>query len=359
MSEKVLVPVEVLEKFCLTVLQKAGLSEQDSTTVTESLLCADLRGVGSHGIVRLASYLDRIRVGVMSLNPKMTIERDAPGSALLNAQNGFGQLAGAKAMQIAIEKAKTNGVGLVGVTNSNHFGIAAFFAMQALKEDMIGLVMTNASPAIAPYKTKTPLLGTNPLAVTVPAAAQKPIILDMATSVVARGKIRLASLTGDTIPFGWARDSEGNPTDNPKAALKGSMEPIGGPKGSGLSLIIDLLCGVLTGAGVTGEVKNITDTSGPSKTGHIFIAINVSKFINPEYFKKTVDQVILHIKSLPSSDGSPIYLPGEPELNLEAKRRTEGIPLAVDVISGLCKLADHYGVPKLGLAGASSLTPSK
>jgi LDH2 family malate/lactate/ureidoglycolate dehydrogenase len=344
MSDRIPVSVASLEKFSIALLTKAGLNRQDAATVTESLLSADLRGISSHGVVRLTSYIGRVRAGVMELNPAMEVEREAPAAALLNARNGLGQIAGSKAMALAMDKAEACGVGLVSVKNSNHFGIAAFFAMQALKRNMVGLVITNASPAIAPYGTKTPLTGTNPLAVAIPAAAERPIVLDMSTSVVARGKIRLASVIGEAVPLGWALDTEGKPTQDAKAALKGSMEPIGGPKGSGLSLVIDLLCGVLTGTSLTGEVKNVTDTSGPSKTSHMFIAINIGKFVDPEQFKKNIDAVIRRIKALPSASGSPPYLPGEIEFNLEAKRRAEGIPLSPKVIAELQDLARKYGV---------------
>src|SRR6202034_2504309 len=219
-----------------------------------------------------------------------------------------------------------------------------FFAMKALREDMIGVVMTNASPAIAPYRSKDPLVGTNPLAVAVP-AAKGGIVLYMAASVVARGKIRLASLSGEKIPMDWALDRDGKPTDDPGSALKGSMAPIGGPKGAGLSLVFDLLCGVLTGSSLTGEVKNITDMSGPSKTGHMFIAIDIAKFDSVEKFKERINRIVLRIKALPSVDGGPIYLPGEIELDLEKQRRVQGIPLSSEVIATLGELAERYGVP--------------
>jgi LDH2 family malate/lactate/ureidoglycolate dehydrogenase len=348
-KNKVLLPVERLEGFCEAVLRNAGLNPYNARLVAESLVFADLRGIGSHGVTRLSGYLGRIRAGVMNLDPAMTIEADFPASALLNAKNGLGQIAGMKAMALAMEKARTQGIGFVGVKESNHFGTAAFFAMKALPHDMIGLVATNASPAMAPYGAKTPLLGTNPLAVAIPAALQKPIVLDMATSLVARGKIRLASLTGQKIPLGWALDAEGKPTEEAKAALAGSLEPIAGPKGAGLSLVIDLLCGVLTGSTLTGEVKNlVTDNSGAAKTGHTFAAINVAMFLDPGEFKANIDRVILRIKSLPSTvEGSSIYLPGEIEANLETKRRMEGIPLSVEVLAGLSELAERYKVPKL------------
>ena len=202
--------------------------------------------------------------------------------ALLNANNTFGQIAGHRAMTLAIDKAKLYGTGVVAVKNSNHFGIAAYYAMMALKEGMVGCVFTNASPAMAVYGTKPPLIGTNPIAIAIPAGDRFPIVLDMSTSVVARGKIRYAAVTGHPILPGWARDSDGKPTQDAQAALKGTLEPVGGPKGSALSLIVDILCGVLTDTVLTGGVRNITDTSGPANTGHFFSALNVARFIEPE-----------------------------------------------------------------------------
>jgi LDH2 family malate/lactate/ureidoglycolate dehydrogenase len=333
-----------LHKFCVSLLKKVGLNEQHATIVADSLLFADLRGTDSHGVVRLKSYLERAQMGVMNVNPDMRIEHEYAAVALLNAQNGFGQIAGTKAMELAIRKAKIGGVALVGVKNSNHFGVAAFFATKAIQENMIGLAMTNASPAIAPYDSKVPLLGTNPFAVAIPALHQRPIVLDMATSLVARGKIRLAALAGREIPKDWALDSNGDPTSDPVAALKGSMAAIGGPKGSGMSLVIDLLCGVLTGSSFTGEVRNITDTSGPAKTGHLFVAMDIKMLGSALKFKRNMDNIILHIKSLPPVGGRTIYLPGEIEFDLENVRSVEGIPLEADVVASLRELATHYGV---------------
>ena len=352
MNRTAQVSVDCLQKFCLAVLRAAGLDEPKALIVTESLLFADMRGLASHGVARLAEYLTRVNAGVMNLDPSMDVEQDHPASALLNARNGLGQIAGAKAMALAMAKAKASGAGLVGVKNSNHFGIAAYFAMQAVQENMIGLVITNAAPSIAPYGTKTALLGTNPICVAIPAATQQPIVLDMSTSVVARGKIWLAGLAGKKIPLGWALDKDGKPTDDPHAAQEGTLEAIGGPKGSGLALVIDILCGVLTGTTITGDVKLIADLSGPMNTTHLLMAINVASFVEVEQFKKNIDAVILRIKSLPSAGGSSIYLPGEIEFNLENMRKIEGISLPANVCADLDKLAERYGVPKLGLAGA-------
>jgi LDH2 family malate/lactate/ureidoglycolate dehydrogenase len=347
-SRTTLVSVESLEKFCIAVLKKAGLSEPNAITLAESLSFADARGLTAHGVARLPEYLARVRAGAMNLEPTMEIEQDHPASALLNANNGLGQIAGVKAMEIAIKKARTAGVGLVGVKNSNHFGSAAFFAMRAMEADMIGLVLTNAAPSIAPYGAKVPLVGTNPITVAIPAASKLPIVLDMATSLVARGKIWLASLAGQKIPLGWALDKDGKSTEDPDAALNGgSLEPIGGPKGSGLSLIIDLLCGVLTGTTLSGDVKLIMDLSGPMNTSHLLMAINIGSFVNVEQFKKNIDEVILRIKTLPSIQGPPAFLPGEIEFEKAEKCRAVGIPFSADLLTSLGELAERYGVPRL------------
>jgi LDH2 family malate/lactate/ureidoglycolate dehydrogenase len=352
MNATVLVSAGCLVDFCNAVLAKAGLGERDASTLTQSLVFADLRGLAAHGVARLPEYLARVDAGVMNLDPPMRIQQETPGSALLDANNGLGQIAGAKAMGIAIAKARANGVALVAVRNSNHFGAAAYFARQACDEDMIGLVTTNAAPSIAPFGAKPALVGTNPLCAAIPAAGGRPILLDMATSVVARGKIWLAGLAGKKIPLGWALDKDGRPTDDPNAAQAGSLEAIGGPKGSGLSLVIDILCGVLTGTTLSGQVRLIADLSAPMKVSHLFMAINIASFVNLEQFKNNVEKVIERVKSLPSVDGSEIFLPGEIEFNLEAKRRAEGIPLSANVVAGLDQLAERYRVPKLLSASA-------
>ncbi|MCR4429660.1 MAG: Ldh family oxidoreductase [Tepidanaerobacteraceae bacterium] len=347
MNDSLLYDIDILKDFSANILLKTGVENQNAEIITESLICADLRGVKSHGIVRLPTYIERIEKGVLDPCAKMEFEKNFAAVALLNARNGFGQVAGYMAMKAAMDKAGTYGIGMVGVRNSNHFGIASYYSMLAMNENMIGIVLTHASPAIAPYGTKKPLLGTNPISIAVPAGKEIPIVLDMSMSVVARGKIRYAALTGEEIPFGWALDAEGKPTTNPQEALKGSLIPIGGVKGSGLSLIVDILCGILTDSCLTGEVKNITDTNGPSNTGHIFCAVNISSFIDVERFKTNIDAVIRKIKSLPAIDNNDIYTPGEIEHNLEKKRRKEGLPVERDVIKTLNSLAERYGVARL------------
>lgn len=348
MTEKARVfPAQGVEKFCADVLQKAGLSADQAAIVAESLLCAEVRGVYSHGVIRLETYIQRVEAGVMNMQAPIVTEMDSQAVALLDANNTFGQVAGHKAMKLAVEKAKQYGTGVVMVKNSNHFGIAAYYAMLALPADMIGCVFTHSSPAMAVFGTKTPLIGTNPIAIAIPAGGHFPIVLDMSTSVVARGKIRYAAVTGHPIPLGWARDVDGKPTEDAKAALKGSLEPVGGPKGSALSLIIDIVCGILTNTVLTGGVKTVTDVSGPAKTGHFFAALDISRFIDPKLFKSNVDSVIDHIKGLPAVDGGQVFMPGEIEFNFSEKRMVEGIPLEEEIILSLNAVAARYGVSPL------------
>lgn len=347
MENPILYDLDTLSEFCINILIKSGLSTKDAEIVSDTLMFAELRNTSSHGIVRLPTYIERSESGVVNNIADMKFIKSSAAVSLLEADNGMGQLAGHKAMKSAIDIARLYGIGMVAVKNSNHFGVASYYSMLASNEDMIGVVMTNASPAISPFGTNTPILGTNPLAVAVPANKGKPIVLDMSMSTVARGRIRIAALKNQIIPLDWGYDSDGNPTSDPNEALKGSLVPIGGVKGSALSLIIDILCAVLTGTSLLGEVKNITDMSGPSKTGHVFIAINISSFIDIEEFKNNIDQVINTIKSLPPKGDNDVFMAGEIEDNFMVKRKLEGIPIGIEVVNSLNKLADKYGTSKL------------
>jgi len=348
MEQPILYDLNTLNDFCIDVLTKAGVKLEEAEIISETLLFAELRNIKSHGIVRLPTYVKRLENSAVNQNAEMRfLENKAAAVSVLDADNGMGQVAGYKAMKAAIDMARIYGIGLVAVKNSNHFGVASYFSMLASKEDMIGLVMTNASPAIAPFGTKTPLLGTNPLTVAVPAKKGKPIVLDMSMSTVARGKIRMAALQNKEMPLDWGLDKDGNPTSDPSEALLGSLVPIGGVKGSGLSLIIDLLTGALTGTSSLGEVKNITDMNGPSKTSHLFIVINIGAFMDIDEYKERVDDAISKIKSLPPKGDNEIFMAGEIEQNLMEKRLVEGIPVDIEVVAELNKLALDYDASRL------------
>lgn len=320
------------------ILENLGVSKVNAEIIVDTLICADRRGIHTHGVGKIGDYIDRVRADVLDPEAEPQVDMRSPAAAFVNAKNGFGQLAAYRAMEAAIAAAKQLGVGLALTGNSNHFGIASYYSMMAAQHGLVGITMTNASAGIAPFGAKEVLYGTNPLSIAVPSKSRFPIVLDMSSSVVARGKIRQALTKGTDIPLGWARDEAGMPTTDPKAALKGSLEPVGGPKGAGLALMIELLCGVLSGSSLPGEVRVIKDTSAPCRTSHLFIAINPAFFVGEEAFLSQIDRTIEMVKALtPIADA--VYLPGELE-SMEQKRCDDaGLELTEAAVRGLIELS--------------------
>ena len=342
------ITLEEANRFACSVLTAKGVGTEHADLIARLLVKADQYGVSTHGLARLTTYLDRVDAGVMELDPDPVVVRDRPAAALLDAKNGWGQVAATTAMELAMQKALTVGIGVVSVRNSNHFGVAGHYALMAAEANLVGLVMTNASPAMAPFNASEALLGTNPIAFSIPTASGAPIVLDMSSSQVARGKIRRAHLEGATsIPAGWANDKDGNPTTDPAAALAGLLAPVGGAKGTGLSLIIDLLSGVLSGTGRTGEVRNIGDTSGPSQTGHLVIALDPASFIEPDEFIRGVETTRERIHSLTPVQGDAVLLPGELEYGRAQQAADAGIRVPDDVWESLRGLAVRLRVDPL------------
>src|SRR5699024_2647520 len=243
---KINISVNELNRFCMDVLINAGISRSESEIISHSIVDANVMGVDSHGVARLPLYLDRCKQGLIEKQTNITILKETETTALIDANNGWGQYAGQKAMHTAIKKAKQFGSAVVSVCNSNHFGTAAYFTRIASEAGCLGIAMTNTSPVMVAWGSKEPTLGTNPISIAVP-TNKFPIILDMATSNTARGRINLAAQNGEQIPEGWAVTEEGYDTTDPEEALKGYLLPFG-PKGSGLSMMIDIITGVMTGA---------------------------------------------------------------------------------------------------------------
>lgn len=297
-------------------LLREGVVSEHAAIVADTLICADQRGIHTHGAGKIGDYLKRVREGVLQPNVRPVIKKESCSTAMLDAQNGFGQVAACHGMNLAIAKAKECGIGLCTVSRSNHFGIASYYAMMASRQHLIGFATTNASPGIAPFGAREVLYGTNPFSVAVPSGSRFPVVLDMSSSVVARGKIRQAIQQKKDIPVGWARDEAGQPTTDPEAALRGSLEPVAGPKGSGLALIIEMLCGILGSSTLPGEVRVIKDVSGPCNTGHLVMALDPDFFAGQLHLETLVDQTIDRVKSLTPVE-KEIYLPGE----LEAMRQ--------------------------------------
>jgi len=338
--------VENLKRFVIDTLKAIGVSEDQASVVADVLVEADLRGIESHGVARLPIYVKRLQHGLINKNPNIQIVSESRNTALVDADNGLGQVAAKYAMEVCIKKAKESDVAVVGVRRTNHFGIAAYYAMMALKEDLIGFVATNASPLMAPWGGCTPVLGTNPFAVAIPAGKEVPIVLDMATSVVARGKIEVYKRKGQKIPLGWALDEEGQPTDDPDKALKGTLLPVGGPKGYGMALVMDILAGLMVGSAYNGGVGSLfKDFTKPQNIGNLMIAINIERFMPIEEFKSKVDEYIRKIKASKKAKGvTEIFVPGEIEYRTTLERKQKGIPLSDEVLRELRSLAELTSV---------------
>jgi len=322
-----------------------GVPEDEAFIVADSLVDADLCGVESHGVSRMTIYMKRLEESVVSKKCEMKIEQEYAGSAAINACNSMGMVVGVRAMQKCIDKAKDSGCCFITVNNSNHYGMASYFVKMAAAQDMIGITATNAPPNIAPWGSYKAYVGTNPIAFSIPTKGE-PIILDMAPSVVAMGKIILAAKLGKSIPEGWAITKDGKPTTDAVEASKGTVLPIGGPKGYGLSMIIDILCGILSGAQFGPHLNNMwNDFVNPQNVGHIFCAVDVSKFTDVEVFKERVGQMVSEIKALPKNPGvEEIFVPGEIEQRRRHNRKKNGIELPHVVYEELKALGEKYGV---------------
>lgn len=343
--------LETLKQVVVSVLTRVEVPEEDAFVVADNLVSANLRGNDSHGIRLLPLYVKRIQKGLTKPRANITVVRESPCTALMNGNYGLGQVTGVKAMEKTIEKAKDVGMGAVGVFNTNHFGIASYYSMMAMKQDMIGVSMCNGAPTMAPTGGKACIIGNNPISYAVPAAKEKPIVLDMAVSTVAMGKIFQARDKGEKIPLGWAIDEEGNPTTDPNAVSRalslniGVLLPIGGYKGYGMAVVNDILSGVLTGAGCLDEVKRSADLSGPAEIGNLMMAIDIEHFTDTDAFKRRVDKLVLRIKNSQKLPGvEEIYLPGEIEFKTEEQRLREGIPVSDLEWKSVLSLAEEMGV---------------
>ncbi|GIQ68886.1 dehydrogenase [Xylanibacillus composti] len=300
--------------------------------VAESLVQADLRGVDSHGVVRADIYLRRLEAGMVQTGGIMPYTEDG-AIRILDGANHFGAVVGCKALAMAMETSRKYGCGVVGVKGSNHFGTCAYYLLKAVRQNQIMLILSNASQTMPPTGGIRPFIGTNPFSVGVPAGTHPPFILDMATSVVARGKIISAAQKGEPIPAGWAIDKYGNPTTDAHAALEGSVLPLGGAKGYAISMFIDIMSGVLTGAGFGRYVNNMYENwEDPQNVGHFFIALDIPRFMPLERFKARMDLYLDEMKAEPTAPGVPeILIPGELEHRCTLARMREGIALPAKV----------------------------
>lgn len=293
-------------------LARLGMDEESVRIITDTILFANQRGVATHGVGRLPLYVKKVRAG--HINPRNEIKTvaDFGATAVLDARNCMGQVAAYRATELALQKAEAFGAAAVGVRNSNNFGTAGYFGDLAARRGMVALVFANAAPAIAPTGGNKTIFGTNPLCFAFPGGeGRDPVILDMATTVAARGKIRLAAKNGEKIPLDWAIGPDGNPTDDPNEALKGSLLPIGGYKGYGLSMFVDLLAGLLTGSAHGGEVKNLSKMDADSGNGHLFILLDARRFLDGDGLKAEMEAFCGRVKQC-GPEGA-VFMPGEKE----------------------------------------------
>ena len=351
-------PAQTLHEFASCVFDLAGVPPADSRLAADVLLAADLRGIDSHGVARLRTYYEALREGRMNPTPEMRLVRETLSTATLEGDNGLGLVVGPHANEIAMSKALDAGSGWVAVRNTNHFGIAGYYVLQALERDLIGWAMTNSSALVAPTFGVGRMLGTNPVAIAFPGLDEPPVVIDFATSAVAFGKIEIAMRRNQPIPAGWAIDAEGRPTTDPTDVLEGgallplgSTHERGGHKGYALALAVDLLSGVLSGANWGPFTPSFAIQQTPARSvgrgiGHFFGALRIDGFIELDEFKRQVDDLVRTFRATPPEPGTdgPL-IPGDPERRAEETRRRDGIPLVPAVAEDLAALARETGIP--------------
>jgi len=331
------------------ILMKIGVNETDTTILVDSLLAANLRGVDTHGITRMLDvYVKRIRLGLMSSTSNLEVVRERPSTALIECNNSIGQLGARLAMQKAIDKAKQTGTAFVTVRHSNHYGAAAYWAMMALEHGMVGFSAVNAPATVAPTGGRKAMFGTNPLAIAIPAGKDIPFVLDMATTVVARGRVILYAKQNKPLQPGWAFDEMGRPTTDPHVALKGLLAPIGDYKGYGIAFAVDILSGILTGSSYGKHFPGMLaeNLERPTDVGGVFGAIDIESFMDLKEFTDRMECAFAEVRNCDKAENvERIYTPGEIEYYTEIERKKNGIPLPESIAKDFIALGAELGVP--------------
>jgi LDH2 family malate/lactate/ureidoglycolate dehydrogenase len=328
-----------------SIFEKCDMVQPDARLLAGSLVFADLGGVHSHGVLRVPEYIEKLTVEGVNPRGRPRVVRDEGACLVVDGDNSMGQIGACFAMEQVIERAKTTGLAAAGIRGSNHCGAMAYFAMQALDHDMIGLATTNALPTMAPWGGAERILGINPVGIAIPAGRERPIVYDAAFSGSSHGKIRVYAQKGLTLPEEWALDSQGRPTTDPLLAIDGLLRPIGGFKGAGLAMIAGIFASMLSGASYGTELGNMDDGPQTGQDGHFVAAIRVSAFEEVDRFKARVDQAIQQIHACRLAPGfDRVYAPGEKEaLNRENYQR-EGIPLNLVTLTDLYQAAGRFGL---------------
>jgi LDH2 family malate/lactate/ureidoglycolate dehydrogenase len=355
MAEFADVKVNALRKYTEDVFKALGVPEEDAKITTDVLLAANRRGINSHGVARLKRYVGYIKDGKMTPKTELTIFKDTPVSISASANNGIGQVAGYRVMNMVVDKAKKSGMCVGTVKESNHYGIAGYYSMMALKDDLIGLSVTNSAPLVLPTFGKQVVLGTNPLSIAAPTAKERPFVLDMATSTVPRGKLEVYNRAGKPIPDAWATDDKGHPTTDAASVLEnllgrkgggllplgGGTEELGSHKGYGLSAMVDILSGVLSGGAFSANVYGNKQAAGVC---HFFAAIDPEIFTSKDEFKANMDNFVGMLKNSEKAEGkNRIYIAGEKEFENEDKQQ-ETVSISNKVIENLKEIGKEAGV---------------
>lgn len=340
----------LLRTFAARAFEKAGVPAADAAQVAALMVEADLQGSEGHGIFRLPQYIRRIRAGGVNVTPRIAIARERTAMALVDGDNGLGHLVMKFAAELAIRKARTAGAGWVGVRRGNHAGPASLYAKMPMREGMVGMYFAvgNANH-LPPWGGVEMLLSTNPIAVAFPAGEEPPVVLDMATTVAAYGKVKTKAQRGETMPEGWMIDREGRPITDPKRMNDGFLLPIGGYKGYGLALAFGLLAGTLNGAAMGRDVIDFNaDDSSETNTGQAILALDISAFDDPEDFKKRVDALVRDLRNSEKMKGTDrIWLPGEQSHARYAENEKSGIPIPDALRKSLDTLASELNIDRL------------
>ncbi len=356
MKEWIKINIDVLKEFVVDVFKKLGVPEEDAKITADILIEADRRGIGSHGVARLRRYVEGLRTGTIKPVAEIKVLKETPNTLLISGGDGLGQVVSYKTMKMVIQRALQNNICFAAVRDSNHYGIAAYYAMMALEYDLIGISLTNSAPLVVPTFAKNAVIGTNPISIAVPAGKKKPIVLDMATSTVPRGKLEVYERMNKSIPLTWATDEYGNPTQDAAKVLAnlvqrkgggllplgGADEETGGHKGYGLAVMVDVLSGVLSGGAFGLHVYGKKGT--PPNVCHFFGAIKIDAFIDSFVFKRMIDEYIDMLKNTPKREGAErIYVHGEKEFEAAEMQKKE-VWIYYKVVEDLKKLAEENQV---------------
>jgi len=339
-SSQIFIPAQELSALAKQAFQNAGFPDADADTVAEILVTTDLMGISTHGVHRIEQYLKRVEAGMVQAAPEISVEDRAPALAIVDGGDGQGQVVGARALDIAMKKARENGFALVSVKNSNHFGATAPYGFAATIAAMGLMCGTSASPAMSPFGGRERMLGNNPFGFAAPRQTGAPFILDMAQSIAARGKMRKLRDAGEEMPLGWALDADGQPTTDPVAGLDGFIQFIGGHKGYGLSLMVEILGGLMSGGRFLDDVGDMWAEDEPQGVSHFFIAIDPLRMLGAGTYYERMEAFVTKIKSAtPFDEGGEVLIPGELEARAMTERRETGIPLAPDLLETVKRLA--------------------